>query len=239
MTTSQQPTESNQNLVVVKKPGRPTVYSEDVWSKAADLVENHPEQSLAEIAAELKMPLSTLESKSRRAGWLNKRDLTKVRVADRTLNRITREIAFQVNDMYQHTSAAVEALQYSHRIRMWKDEEGNIHYTNFDDWPDRPYNWDAISEEEKEAHRRFISPIRLKNFLDELNSILNNKRNILDFITRITKASLPKVDPDIINITRRESEEDKVHNTNIFQQEPREGLDGIKEQLDNTGKGDE
>lgn len=238
MTNSPPPPELNQSLVIVKKPGRPTVYSKEIWEQARDLVENHPEKSIAEVAIELKMPLSTLESKARRDGWLNKRDLTKVRVADHTLNRITREIAFQVNDMYQHTSAAIEALQYSHRIRMWKDEEGNIHYTNFDDWPDRPYNWDLLSEEEKESHRRFISPVRLKNFLDELGGILNNKRNILDFITRMTKASLPKVDPDIINITRRESEEEKVHTSNIFRPEPREELDGIKEQLDNTNEGE-
>jgi len=239
MTTSPQPIESNQSLTTVKKPGRPTVYSKEVWVQAQNLVENHPEKSIAEIALELKMPLSTLESKARRDGWLNRRDLTKVRVADQTLNRITREIAFQINDMYQHTAAAIEALQYSHRIRMWKDEEGNIHYTNFDDWPDRPYNWDDLPEEEKEAHRRFISPVRLKNFLDELNNILNNKKNILDFIAKITKASLPKVDPDIINITRRESEEEKDHNSKIFRPEPKEGLDEIKKQLDNTLEGDE
>jgi hypothetical protein len=140
--------------------------------------------------------------------------------------------------MYQHTAAALEALQYSHRIRVWKDEEGNIHYTNFDDWPDRPYNWDTLSEEDRESHRRYISPVRLKNFMEEINNIITNKKNILDFITKVTKAALPKVDPDIINITRRESEEEKVHDTKIFRVETATTLDGIAEQLDNTNEGD-
>jgi hypothetical protein len=224
--------------IEIKKPGRPTIYSKEVWDKARDLVENNPEKSLAEIAGEIQIPVSTLESKARRDGWLNHRDLTKVRVAALTLNRITREIAFQVNDMYQHTAAALEALQYSHRIRVWKDEEGNIHYTNFDDWPDRPYNWDTLSEEDRESHRRYISPVRLKNFMEEINNIITNKKNILDFITKVTKAALPKVDPDIINITRRESEEEKVHDTKIFRVETATTLDGIAEQLDNTNEGD-
>ena len=218
----------------IKKAGRPSLYDKKVWEIAEDLVENHPEKSLFDISIELKMPLSTLESKAKRGGWLDRRDKTKVRVADQTLNRVTREVAFQLNDMYQHTSAMVEALQYSHRIRMWKDESGNIHYYNFDDWPDRPSNWDSLSEEEKDSYRRFITPVRLRNFLGELDTILGKKRDILDFIAKVTKATLPKVDPDIINLTRREVEEDKVHNTKIFKYEPKEDLDKIKDLLDNN-----
>jgi hypothetical protein len=233
--TNQQPeSEKSSTSLEVKQAGRPSIYTPELWNKAEDLIENHPEKSLAEVAKELEMPFSTLESKARRAGWLDRRNKSKITVAEKNLSRITREIAFQLNDMYQHTSAMVEALQYSHRIRMWKDEDGNIHYYNFDDWPDRPSDWDTISEEEKDGYRRFITPVRLRNFLGELDNILGKKRDILDFIAKVTKATLPKVDPDIINLTRREVEEDKVHNTKIFKYEPKEDLDKIKEQLDNN-----
>jgi hypothetical protein len=229
----QQP-ESEKPLVSleVKKAGRPSIYPKETWDIVKDLVENHPEKSLVEIAKEVGMPLSTLESKSGRDGWLNRRDITKVRVAEQKLSRITREIAFQLNDMYQHTSAMIEALQYSHRIRMWKDDEGNIHYSNFDDWPDRPSNWGNMSDEEKDSYRRFISPVRLRNFLSELDSIFGKKRDILDFIAKITKPTLPKADPDIISITRREVDEEKIHNTKIFEYKPKEDLAEISKQLD-------
>jgi hypothetical protein len=181
------------------------------------LVENHPEMSLREIATVICVPVTTLESKASRAGWLNKRDLSKVRKADESLKKITREIAFQINDLHAHVIAMIEAIQYSYRIKIVRDDDGKMHYVNFDDFPDRPVNWEELSEKEKEGYRRFIPPVRLKAFQEQLHMILQRQQATIDFTAKITKAALPKVDPDIVNFMSRPAEEnDMIDGTGIF-----------------------
>ena len=213
-----------------RKAGAVSKYAPEIWTKAQDLVENKPDLSLSKIAEKFGMPITTLESRAIRHGWLNKRDLSKVRKADESLKKIVREVAFQINDLHAHVIAMLEAVQYSYRIKIFRDEDGKMHYVNFDDFPDRPLDWDVLKEEEKEAFRRYIPPPRLKAFLEQVHSILQRQTNTVDMVTKMTKAALPKVDPDIIDMTSRVSEEnDLIDNTGIFKVEPKEE---IKQELD-------
>jgi hypothetical protein len=221
--TETSPIPQNQLAVSQKRSqGSVSKYSIETWATAEDLVENHPEKTLTEIAVQLKMPLTTLESKSSRAGWLNKRDISKVRKADESLKKIVREVAFQINDLHSHVIAMIEALQYSHRIKIVRDDDGKMHQINFDDYPDRPVNWEELSEEKKEAYRRFIPPARLKAFHEQLHMVLQRQQATIDFTSRMTKAALPKIDPNIVNFISRPAEEnDLIDNTDIFKIVPK------------------
>lgn len=222
MTNSSPPSENQ--LVPVQRTSRGAIskYSPEVWATAQDMVENHPEVTLTEIALRCRMPITTLESKASRSGWLNKRDVSKVRKADESLKKIVREVAFQINDLHAHVIAMIEALQYSHRIKIVRDDDGKMHYVNFDDFPDRPENWDKLKEKDKEAYRRFIPPVRLKAFLEQLHLVLQRQTTTIDFVTKMTKAALPKVDPEIVKLDTRTSEEnDLIDNTGIFKIGPK------------------
>ncbi len=219
--------ENSQLTVQPKKSqGLVSKYAPEVWTKAQDLVENRPDISISDIARKVGMPITTLESKASRNGWLNKRDLSKVRKADESLKKITREIAFQINDLHSHAIAMLEAAQYSFRIKITRDKDGKMHYVNFDDFPDRPLDWETLSEDAKEAYRRYIPPPRLKAFHEQIHFILEREKDTIEFVTKMTKASLPKIDPDIIDMTSRASEEnDILDNTGIFKAGPKADTD--------------
>src|ERR1035438_1207796 len=136
-----------------RKQGAVSKYSPEVWAEAQNLVESHPELSLIEISKKFSMPITTLESKATRNGWLNKRDLSKVHKADESLKKIVREVAFQINDLHGHVLAMLEAVQYSFRIQIVRDDDGSIHYRNFEDFPDRPLDWEELSAKKKEAYK--------------------------------------------------------------------------------------
>lgn len=240
--TESSPPKENQIVVQKRSIGAVSKYSPELWAQAQDLVENHPEYSLTEIAKKIKIPVTTLESKASRAGWLNKRDLSKVRKADESLKKIVREIAFQINDLHAHVIAMIEALQYSHRIKIVRDDDGKMHYINFDDFPDRPINWEELNEREKEAYRRFIPPTRLKAFNEQLHMILQRQQTTIDFTTKITKAALPKVDPDIVDFASRPAEEDDmIDGTGIFKTDhKKENIEAnLDKMLDNLEGKDE
>lgn len=226
--------------IVPRKKGFATKYDPAVWDKAQVLVEEHPELSMSAIARQLDMPITTLESKAIRSGWFNKRDLAKAKKADYNLKRVTRELATQLNDLHGHSMALIEALQYSHRIKIVRDDDGQIHYRNFDDYPDRPVNWDTLSEEEKESFRRHISPVRLKQFTDQLQLAMSNQKETMEFVAKMTKASLPKVDPELLDISERVSQEEILDAPSIFKTftpSDKSELDKLREELE--GKKDE
>lgn len=191
-------------------------YSEELWARAKELVEEHPEISIVDIAKQLNMPVTTLQSRASRNNWFIKRDIRDNRIAEQVLNGVVRNIAYQINDMYQHAQALLETLQYTHRIKITRDEEGNIHYRNFEDWPDKPEEWIELSEEEKEGHLKYISPPRFKLFMGDLLQVTSLKSTTIDFIAKSAKAALPKIDPSTIDISRRDGEEEIVDGTTIF-----------------------
>jgi ribosomal protein S25 len=190
--------------------------SEELWARIQNDVENKPEVSLAEIAKQYNVPVTTLTSRATRNNWLEKRDLANLRKAETNIKRFIREVALQVNDLHQHASAMIEALQYSHRIKIVKDDNGALHYVNFEDWPDKPANWDELDDVEKNAYRRYISPPRLKSFMADLLQVTAMKSNTINFVTKVTKAALPKVDPSYIDILRRDGDDVIMDKSNIF-----------------------
>jgi hypothetical protein len=191
-------------------------YSEELWARARELVEEHPEITIVDIAKQLDMPVTTLQSRASRNNWFIKRDINDNRATEQVLNGVVRNIAYQINDMYQHAQALLETLQYTHRIKITRDEEGNIHYRNFEDWPDKPEEWIELSEEEKEGHLKYISPPRFKLFIGDLLQVTSLKSSTIEFIAKSAKASLPKLDPSTIEISRRDGEEEMTDGTNIF-----------------------
>lgn len=191
-------------------------YSDETWDLAKKLVEEHPDISIVDIAKQLNMPVTTLQSRASRNNWFIKRDINDNKAAEEVLNGVVRTLAYQINDMHQHAQALLETLQYTHRIKVTRDEEGNIHYRNFEDWPDKPENWSELSELEREGHLKYISPPRFKLFLNDLMQVTNLKSTTIDFISKAAKASLPKLDPRTIDLSRRDAEEDIVDGTTIF-----------------------
>lgn len=204
---------------IILSPSRVVVknkYSDELWAQAKELVETRPDLSIVEIAKQLDMPVTTLQSRASRNNWFVKRDIADNRKAEEILNGVVRSIAFQINDMHQHAQALLEALQYTHRIKIMRDSEGNIHYVNFEDWPDKPENWNELSEQQKEGHLKYISPPRFKLFLNDLMQVTSLKSSAIEFISKTAKASLPKLDPRTIDISRRDAEEPVVDGTDIF-----------------------
>ena len=204
---------------IVTTPSRVIVknkYSDEQWAAAKELVEEHPEISIVDIAKQLNMPVTTLQSRASRNNWFIKRDIKDNKVAEQVLNGVVRTIAFQINDMYQHAQALLESLQYTHRIKVTRDDEGNIHYMNFEDWPDKPENWIELSEEEKAGHLRYISPPRFRLFMSDLLQVTSLKSTTIEFIAKSAKASLPKLDPRTIDISRRDAEDEVIDGTSIF-----------------------
>jgi hypothetical protein len=232
------PSNSEIEVVPKRKPGALSKYAPEVWTEAQDLIENHPETSLSAIAKKFEMPITTLESKALRSGWLNKRDLSKVRKADESLKKIVREVAFQINDLHAHVIAMLEAVQYSFRIKIVRDDDGTMHYLNFDDFPDRPANWEELTAKQKDAYRRYIPPPRLKSFLEQVHYILQRQTTTIDFVTKMTKAALPKIDPEIVNLSTRPAEDNKfVDNTGIFETTPKQEIQkNLDELIETTEK---
>lgn len=181
-------------------------YTEKQWEEARELIVSKPEVPLKEISRVVHIPLSILESRAVKQGWMTKRDMEGSKKNVEDLNRIIGEVALQINDLHQHVSALMESLQYSHKIKIERDTEGNVHYKNFGDFPDRPTQkeWDEMDDEKKEAVLRYISPSRLARFMSDLMMVLNIKNSNLNFISKMTKGGLPKVDPSILDLSRRD-----------------------------------
>lgn len=201
--------------VVSARSSQRSKYSDEDWRKAQDLVENTP-TSLREISTITGIPVSTIESRASRYGWLSKRDLTAVKESTASVKRVIRELAYQINDMHQHTSALLETLQYSHRIKIERGLDGDIRYVNFEDWPDKPANWSELSEEEKEVHRRYISVSRFRLFKEDLKEILELQAANTDFIAKVSKGTLPKLDVDSLDLSRRSGDDTILSTGSIF-----------------------
>lgn len=201
--------------IVSPKVSQRSKYSDEEWRVAQDLVEN-TQTSLREISSITGIPVSTIESRASRYGWLAKRDLTSVKESTASVKRVIRELAYQINDMHQHTSALLESLQYSHRIKIERTLEGDIRYVNFEDWPDKPSNWDELSQEDKEAHRRYISVPRFRLFKEDLKEILELQGANTDFIAKVTKGTLPKLDVEALDLSRRSGDDTIQATGSIF-----------------------
>lgn len=190
-------------------------YSEEAWILAKQLVEN-TNVSLREISEKTGIPISTIESRASRYGWFSSRDVAISRRAEESLKRVIREISYQVGDLYQHSFAMLEAIQYSHRIKIERTLEGDLHYRNFEDWPDKPPNWEDLDEDEREAHRRYISVPRLRLFLEDLEKVTELKISLLDFTAKVSKGTLPKLDVESIDLSRRDGEDAVVERGTVF-----------------------
>jgi len=199
-----------------------TRYSDKIWDRAKYLVLN-TDRKLRDIAAELIISEATLIQKAYRQGWMSKRDKNEIVNAEENLARVIKEVAYQINDFNEHSGAMIEAIQYSHRIKIIRDDEGRIRYRNFNDWPDKPSaaKWAKMSADDKQAHIMYIRPARLTQFLDEMERVTNLKQNTLLFVTKMTKGSLPKIDPGVLDISRRDTDDVIFDDGQIFTgQEP-------------------
>lgn len=195
-----------------------STYTDEQWEQARELITTKPETQLSDIAATVGIPLIILENRAVKQNWLAARDYQDAKLSTRNLNRVIGEVALQLNDVHQHTAALLEAIQYSHRIKIDQDSEGRIHYKNFEEFPGKPSQdiWDNFSEEQKEAALRYISPSRLARFMADLMTVLNLKNNNINFITKMIKGGLPKVDPNILDLSRRDSDSQVMDGIPIF-----------------------
>jgi len=218
-------------IIKIGKPGPKSKYTEEAWGLAKNLVEN-TEVSLREISEKTGIPISTIESRSSRYGWLSKRDITSSRRSEESLKRVTREISYQVGDLYQHSFAMLEAIQYSHRIKIERTLDGDLKYRNFEDWPDKPENWDDLTDDEKEAHRCYISVPRLRLFLEDLEKVTELKKSLLDFTAKISKGTLPKLDVEAIDLSRRDGEEMLLETGHIFEKKEKDPKNTAKIKLE-------
>lgn len=194
-----------------------STYSQELWDKARDLIVNKPDVSLVKISQIVGIPLAVVESKAVKSGWLNQRDIKDAQINTKHLNRVIQEVALQINDVHQHTSALVESLQYAHRIKIVKDKDGTIHYINFEEYPGRPKNWKELTPEQQEVLLRYIAPSRFSRFMADLLTVLSMKNNNINFISKMIKGSLPKVDPSVIDLSRRDSDNKMLDGIPVFE----------------------
>ena len=179
-------------------------YSLDQWALAQELVVSRPDITIVNIAEEVGIAFDALYTHAKRKGWLALRELSDVRKAGSKLHQIIREIAGQTTDVHEHTIAMVEALQNSFKILIIRDNEGHIHYQNMPPlWPSKPTNFDRLSPEDKERELLTIDSARLQNFISNLVGILKVKMDNVQFIAKMIKGSLPKIDPDTVDVSRR------------------------------------
>lgn len=177
-------------------------YKEELWDTVRDMIVNRPDVSLVDISRVTDIPIREIEITATNKGWLSKRDLTSIKATQASLNRIMTDISYQLNETNEYVAAFIEAIQYSHRIKILKNPDGSLHFRNFEDFPDRPKDWDTLSEEVKEAYMKYINPSRLTKFWMDLNSALNVRTGVLNFIAKVSKGSLPKVNPTVIDVSR-------------------------------------
>lgn len=179
--------------------------STEVWDTVRDLVVNKTDVSFDEIAKATGIPIRTIEAHALQSGWITKRDLNVIARTQRELNRVMEEVSEHVTASSRHAEAFIEALQYSHRIKIVTDPDGAVHYRNFEEYPDRPDNWLSLDESQREALRRYIPPSRLSKFWQDLLTVHNFKQGIINFVSKNSKASLPKMDVSKVVIAAKEA----------------------------------
>ena len=177
--------------------------SVEVWDTVRDLIINKTDISIADISKATGISVKAIEAQAVQAGWITKRDLGKIVKTQNELNRVMVEIAGQLNDANEHAAAFIEAIQYSHRIKITKNADGTLSYRNFEEYPDRPTNWTTLNEDQREALRRYIAPSRLSRFWSDILTVLNFKQGIINFVSKMSKASLPKMDVSTVTLSNR------------------------------------
>jgi hypothetical protein len=183
--------------------------SPTTWAKAQDLIITRPDIPLVRIAEKMNIPPEILRQKAAGAGWLNLRDLADVERATEKIQHIIKDLAFQINDFHEHASAMVEALQFAHRIQIVRDPMGHLHYQNMPPvWPGKPDNFSSMTQEEQQKALNTIEPRRLQVFTNDMMSINAMKGSNFNFITKMLKGSLPKIDPIALDISRRDADVD-------------------------------
>lgn len=181
--------------------------SPTTWAKAQDLVITRPDIPLTKIAEKVSIPATLLKQKAMSAGWLNLRDLADVDKSTEKLQHIIKDLAYQINDFHEHTSAMIESLQFSHRIQIIRDPMGHIHYQNMPPvWPGKPNNFFELAYEEQQKALNTIEPRRLQTFINDMMSVLSMKASNLNFVTKMVKGSLPKIDPIALDLSRRDAD---------------------------------
>mgnify|MGYP003423793213 CR=1 FL=1 len=193
----------------------PIEVSEESWKKAEYLFKYNVTMTVSQIAKETGILESAIEERAKARGWTLQRTFDTVKTINANLQKVTKAIAGQINELNGHSVAMLKAVQYSHRIRITKDAEGELCYMNFPDWVDRPPDFDKKSKEEQEALLLTISPARLEAFFRALGQIFNLKLSLVRFIASMVKADFPKIDPSAININRN-SDVDIINDTPIF-----------------------
>lgn len=176
------------------------------WEVAQDLILNRPDLTFEQISLATGLSASLLKYRAKKSGWLNVRDLEEVDRANAKMNGVIKDIASQVNDVHEHASAMVEALQRSYHIEIYRDNLGHLHYRNARTFPDLPRNLDDLPLEEKESLLNYIEPRRLQLFSADLQNILNMKVSNITFVTKMIKGSLPKIDPITLDLGRRDAD---------------------------------
>ena len=196
---------------IVKK-----IYTEEQWKEVKDLV-IYTDKTFREISDITGIPATTIETKSMNLSWLNKRDKNKIEAVNENLNRIIQQIGFQINDLHQHAVGLTEAVLKAYQVEIVRDNSGNIHYRNTDDSADKPpqHVWQGWSQDQKDIWYDTIAPIKLSRLTDELERIQNMKRSNIEFITKMIKGSLPKIDPFVLDISRRDAVIDTLEDSKI------------------------
>ncbi len=213
--------------------------SADVWDTVRDLIINKSDVSLTEISKATGIPVKTIEAHALQSGWITKRDLNVIVKTQNELNRVMIEISVQLNEATSHAEAFIEALQYSHRIKIVKESNGVVHYRNFEEYPDRPDNWASLDEIQKEALRRYIAPSRLSKFWQDILTVLNFKQGIINYVSKMSKASLPKMDVTTVTLASKDTGliDDSVEIASILDNS-KEGSSGdeLQQMINNLNK---
>jgi hypothetical protein len=213
--------------------------SADVWDTIRDLIVNKTDVSLVEIAKATGIPVKTIEAQAIQSGWITKRDLNVIVKTQNELNRVMLEISFQINESDRHAEAFIEALQYSHRIKIVRAPNGSLHYRNFEEYPDRPDNWLSLDPTQREALLRYIPPSRLAKFWQDILTVQNFKKSLVDYVSKMSKASLPKMDVTAVTLANQITEEidDKTEIATILKNDGMgSGDDELKTMIDDLNK---
>lgn len=212
--------------------------SADVWDTVRDLIVNKSDISLVDISKATGIPVKTIEAQAIQAGWLTKRDLNVIVKTQHELNRVMLEISQHINESDRHAEAFIEALQYSHRIKIVRDADGTIHYRNFEDFPDRPDNWVDLDETQRQALIKYIPPSRLSKFWQDILTVRGFQKSLVDYVGKMSKASLPKMDVTTVTLANKIVEEidDKTEISQILKNDGLGSGDELKNMIDGLNK---
>lgn len=194
------------NEIAPAKKGRPPkeIIADEKWEEARNLIISRPDLSYAVVAKTVGIPVNSLTARAVRLNWQAQRDqIEAVNINDK-LQNIIEQIAAQISDMNVHLVGMVEGLQNAYRIKIVKNLDGTISYKNFDDYPGRPDNWHSLTTQEQEALLRYIPPARFVRFIEDLMKIFSYKTNIINFVAKFVKGSLPKIDPFTLDLSKRD-----------------------------------